>query len=73
MLILINKLNLKQEKGKLNDTRFARKLSLSRRLWGKTKNGDIPVGITLLRAITRTYPDLIPDIIEYLKDSHGQT
>ena len=51
----------------INDTKFAKRMGISRRLWGRTKQGDIVVGITLLKAIIRTYPDLIPDIITFLR------
>jgi hypothetical protein len=62
--------NLKQRQGNLSDTAFAKNLGLSRTLWRQIKVGERKVSITLLRALTRTYPELDQEILAFLKDSN---
>ena len=72
MDILISKLVTVQKAEKLNDTHFAKRLALKRRLWGRTKAGELPIGFTLVKAIVQNFPELIPDVIEFLRNNHEQ-
>lgn len=67
---LLPKLISKQ--GHRSDYSFAKVLGISRPLWQLTRTGKLQIGLTLLKAIAHTYPDMHPDIIEFLKDSTGE-
>lgn len=68
---IITQLITKQKSEQLSDAAFARKLEVNRRLFGRTKSGEIPIGITLLKAIVRTYPELCIDVLNFLRNEHG--
>lgn len=65
---LVIKLTEYKQQQNLTDAQFANKLGIPRTTWAQQKNGKRPVGLTLVKAIVRTFPDLIPDVIEFLKD-----
>lgn len=65
---LLDSLAEKQRAEKLNESQFAKKLGIDRRLWGITRNGKCKIGISLLKAVTRVYPDLIPEVLAILRD-----
>ena len=65
---LVKTLRNKQEHEKMNDTCFAKKLGISRSLWVLTQVGKREIGFTLLRAIVQHYPELIIDVIDFLKN-----
>ena len=65
-IALLSKLKLQQRD--LSDYKFARKLGVTRPLWQATRTERVSINLTLLKAIARTYPDMHPDIIKYLKD-----
>lgn len=67
---LFSKIVLKQ--GNQSDYAFAKRLGITRPLWQLTRTGRLQIGITLLKAIARTYPDIHQDIINFLKDSAGE-
>ncbi len=50
-----------------NDSQMARELGISRALWGLTRVGRKPVGRSLLRAVSRRFPELSPDVTDYLR------
>jgi hypothetical protein len=49
-----------------SDRRMAEELGVSASLWNHTRHRRIPVGITLLRAAGRRFPDLAGDILHDL-------
>jgi len=63
---LLTKLNAKQ--GGQSDYKFADHLQITRPLWQLTRTGKTPIGLTLLKAILRTYPELTPDVLNFLRD-----
>lgn len=65
---LLKAVEKKQKEGQFNDSAFARKLGIARPIWIEAKTKKRPIGMTLLKAITRTFPDLSGEIIEFLKD-----
>jgi len=56
-----------QLKGKDSGREFARKLQVEARYWEQIYYGRRPLGITLLKAITKTYPQLDGYVLAYLK------
>lgn len=62
---LLDKLITQQ--GKQSDYRFAARLGITRPLWQATRTGKLPIGLTLLRAIIRTYPELTTDVLDFLR------
>lgn len=52
----------------LSEYKVARKLGISRSTWHLAIAGDGPIGITVLRAILRTYPELTDNVVAYLRD-----
>lgn len=54
----------------LSDYRFAAKLGISRQLWQFIRTGTKPIGLTLLKAMARTYPELDKEILKFLRDSN---
>lgn len=66
--------SIRGKQGTVSDVKFSRLLGIPRTVWVQAKNGTRPPGITLLRAILRTYPDLTDDVIAYLRDgNHDKT
>lgn len=51
---------------KLSNTAFAAKLGINRQLWQMTKSGIRPIHLTILKAIVRNFPQLIPDVIVHM-------
>lgn len=70
---LLSILKERQNHQKLSDGKFAKQLGITRTLWQATKTGDRNIGLTLLKAIAQTYPDMDEDILNFLKDSTGET
>jgi len=62
----------KQKADKLSDYTFAGRLGIDRTTWVHTRRGRRNIGLTLLKAIARTYPDMHQDIINFLKDGRGE-
>jgi len=62
--MLIDKLKLKQ--GELSDYRFADKLGISHQLWQMTRTGKRDIGSVVLKAVTKTYPELASDVVLFL-------
>lgn len=62
---LLDKLLKKQ--GDLSDYKFAAMLHIPRTTWLGTKTGSRPIGITLLKAVKRTFPrEFDEDILQFL-------
>ncbi|BAS31200.1 hypothetical protein DEHALATV1_0097 [Dehalococcoides mccartyi] len=57
---------------KLSNTAFAAKLGINRQLWQMTKSGIRPIHLTILKAVVRNFPQLIPDVIVHMsiRDDH---
>ena len=53
--------------GDQSDYKFAANLQITRPLWQLTRTGKMPTGLTLLRAIIRTYPELHADVLDFLR------
>ena len=69
---LVGKLKFKQ--GNLSDYKFTNILGIERTLWTNVRNGKRPITLTILKSIVRTYPELIPDVLTFLRDNnHEQT
>jgi len=62
----IVKLSELQDKGELTDTEMAERLGCSRQLWQMTRTGRIPLSNTIIKCITRNFPDLQQDVIYFL-------
>lgn len=54
----IEALQTRQRDAGLNDTQFARLLSVDISLWHKVVRGRIPIGLTIIQAAARTYPEI---------------
>lgn len=60
----------KQKDEQLSDYKFAKKLKISRSTWINTRLSSIPLGITILRAVARTYPgEFDEDILNFLRNT----
>ena len=55
----------------LSDYGFARQLGIARATWQLARTKHIPIGLTLLRAVSRTFPELDPQILQFLKEDHN--
>ena len=70
---LLDKLLTKQ--GNLSDYKFAAILNIPRTTWMNTRLGLRPLSMTVLKAVSRTYPgEFDKDIIEFLRsEDHDST
>lgn len=70
--ILLEKLIQLQKDSGLSDYKFAAFLGVGRVVWYSTRKQDRPIGKTLLEAITKAYPELNADVLNYLRSGdHG--
>ena len=69
---LVKELECIQSQREVSDYKFAKTLGVDRILWYATKRGTRNIGLTLLRAILRTYPELTDEVINYLRDGDNQ-
>ena len=51
----------------LSDYRFAEKIGVSHQLWQMTRTGKREIGLVILKAITRAYPELDRDVLLFLR------
>ena len=65
---LLSKLIELQQFESMTDYQFSNILGIKRAHWTMIRNGTRPIGLVLLRGVLRTYPELTPDVIEYLGD-----
>lgn len=63
---------IQRKQGQSSDVMFAKTLGVPRTVWVQAKHGNRQPGLTLLRAILRTYPELTEDVITYLRDGDGK-
>ena len=68
--VLLDALVKQQRTLKLSDRAFASKLGISKALWIMTRQGDVPVGISLLAGVVREFSDLRNEVLEALAE-HG--
>ena len=66
--VLVDALIEQQRTLKLSDEAFARKLGISKSLWIMTRQGDVPVGMSLLAGVVREFGELRNEVIEALAD-----
>jgi len=57
---------LKERQGNLSDYAYSEQLGISQQLWQQIRTEKKNVGITLLKAIGRTYPDMALDVLFFL-------
>ena len=63
--LLVQKLQEKQ--GNLSDANFAKILGVSRSMWGHARQGTKGVGLAILSGAYKAFPDLRPDIYEFVE------
>ena len=67
--MLIRKLKERQQQEGLTDIAFAKKLRISRQLWGMIKKKGKPIGSKLITGIIREYPELTVDVLVYFQEN----
>lgn len=65
--MLIHSLIEKQQAQQLSNTQFARRLGISRALWDLVRTGKRGFGERTLSGIVRAYPELIPEVLLFLR------
>ena len=68
---LVKALKERQLQEGLSDLRFSSTLGVGRTTWRQIKFGIRPVGLALLKAISRTYPEFNAEIIAFLRNGSG--
>ncbi len=68
--ILSSAIAQKQRDLQLSDYKFAVNLGIGRSLWQLTRSGQRQMGITVITAIVPYDPELIPEVIGFLRDGH---
>lgn len=63
-------LQLIRKQGKESNSRFARRLNVARTLWSQIRNGQRQVGLLLLIGTVQRFPDLEPDVIDFLRNGN---
>lgn len=64
--MLKEKLKELQTSEGLNDYKFADKLGISHQLWQMTRSGKRDIGLIILKAILKAYPELDRDVLIFL-------
>lgn len=64
---LIERLKELQAKEGSSDYKFADKLEISPQLWQMTRTGKREIGLVILRATLRAYPELSRDVLFFLR------
>jgi len=65
--MLLQTLKEKQRAEHLTDGGFAERLGISRQMWQFIREGRRGIGEKLLRGIIQAYPELIPDVLIFLR------
>ena len=72
--LLLEKIVQIQRDAELSDYTFADLLGIDRVTWYTTRKQKRPIGITLLKAVTQTYPELDADVLDFLRcGNHGNS
>jgi len=58
-----------QNKEELTDKAMAERLGCSRQLWQMTRSGKIPPGNTVIKCISKNFPELHLEVIYFLSQS----
>lgn len=66
-MTLIQQLETKRTDAKLSGEQFADMLGIKRVTWWNIKTGGRSIGPTVLAKIIRTFPELKPQVLEYLE------
>ncbi|MDQ5825064.1 MAG: hypothetical protein M3441_12780 [Chloroflexota bacterium] len=66
--VLLDALVNQQRTLQLSDRAFANKLGISKALWIMTRQGDVPVGISLLAGVVREFGDLRDEVLDALAE-----
>lgn len=66
---LLHRISSYQQQLGLNDPTFARSIHISRQLLQMTVNRTRDPGLTILAALVKYAPALIPDVVEFLKEA----
>ena len=64
---LVKLLVNRQQEMKQPDGAFSRQLGICRTMWVATRFGKRQVGFSLLRGVTRAYPDLDGEVLAFLR------
>lgn len=70
--LLLSLLIKKQEAENLSHTEFAQSLGISRALWDLVRTGKRGFGEKTLSGIVRSYPELIPELLIFLRGDAGK-
>ncbi len=70
--VLLDALIKRQRTLKLSDRAFAGKLGISKALWVMTRQGDTPVGISLLSGVVREFGELREEVLAVLAEHRTQ-
>lgn len=60
---IIDRLAREQAEREATDAEFAALLGISRPLWSQTRDGKLPVGLSLLSGALRAFPDIQDDVL----------
>jgi len=60
-----------QIQGAETDSKFAQRLQVSRSLWVQVTKGTKGIGRTLLTGIINAFPELEPEILEFLRNNEN--
>lgn len=71
---MLQKLIIRQQALKMNDTEFARLLNCSRPLWSLIRRGKQPIGHKVLRGVMQNpqLADLTIDAMKYLQEGNHE-
>lgn len=68
---LLDRICDKQKALMFNDSQFSKHIGVSRNTWVQIKLGYRKVGLTLIRALSRSCPEFDPLILKFLKEDHN--
>ncbi len=60
---IVEKLRVQQTMLGMSDRQFAELLGVSRPLWVQTRDGQLPVGLSLLSGAIRAFPGMRDDVL----------
>ncbi|HEX8229032.1 MAG TPA: hypothetical protein VF826_06935 [Chloroflexia bacterium] len=66
--VLLDALVNQQRTLRMSDRAFASKLGISKALWIMTRQGDVPVGISLLAGVVREFGELRNEVLDVLAE-----
>lgn len=65
---LLTAVRAKQKELKKTDALFAAKLRVSKACWIKTREGILPIGMSVLCGIVQEFPDLQVEALQYMRE-----